>query len=123
MAKGKAVVPIDKTGDMYQEIKKAAAGHQLKVSITGRAGNGILYTSLFPGENDTRNIKLLATIADLVQSAAKLDGFFLVESGSPEIRQAYDLISQRGDYILMKRLKRSFDPKNILNPGKLARDL
>ena len=121
MTKGKAVVPIDKTGDMYQEIKKAAAGHQLKVGITGRAGNGILYTSLFPGENDTRNIKLLATIADLVQSAAKLGGFFLVESGSPEIRQAYDLVSQRSDYERMKRLKQSFDPKNILNPGKMAR--
>ena len=123
MVKGKAVVPIDKTGDMYQEIKKAAAGHQLKVGITGRAGNGILYTGLFPGENDTRNIKLLATIADLVQSAARLGGFFLVESGSPEIRQTYDLVSQRSDYELMKRLKQSFDPKNILNPGKVARTL
>ncbi|MFC1955627.1 FAD-binding oxidoreductase, partial [Chloroflexota bacterium] len=87
MTKGKAVVPIDKAGDMYQEIKKAVAGHQLKVSITGRAGNGILYASLFPEEKDTRNIKLLAAIADLVKSAAGLGGFFLVKSGSPEIRQ------------------------------------
>ncbi len=66
---------------------------------------------------------MLAAIADLVQGADKLSGFFLVESGPTEIRQAYDLVSQRSDYELMRRLKRTFDPKNIFNPGKIARNL
>ena len=66
---------------------------------------------------------MLALVADLIQSADKLGGFFLVESGPPEIRQAYDLINQRSDYGLMKRLKQALDPQSILNPGKIIRNL
>ena len=66
---------------------------------------------------------MLALVSDLIQSANKLGGFFLVESGPPEIRQAYDFISQRSDYGLMKRLKQTLDPNSILNPGKVLRNL
>ncbi len=123
MIKGKAVVPIHKIGDMFQEIKKAAAGYRLQVGITGHVGSGILYPGFLPEEHNAQNNEMMSTIAELVQSADKLGGFFLVESGPPEIRQAYDLVSQRSDYELMRRLKRSFDPKNIFNPGKIVRTL
>jgi len=123
MVRGKAAVPIHKIGDMFQEIQKATTRHQLQVGITGRVGNGILYPTLFTEERNARDSKVLAVITELVQSADKLGGFFLVESGPPEVRQAYDLVSQRSDYKLMRRLKQTFDPKNIFNPGKLVRTL
>lgn len=123
MVRGKAVVPSNKIGDMFQVIQEAATRHRLQVGITGRAGSGILYPRLFTEEHNARNNEIPAAIADLVQGADKLGGFFLVESGPPEIRQAYDLVSQRSDYELMRRLKRTFDPKNIFNPGKIARNL
>ena len=124
MVRGKAVVPVSKTGEMYQEIRKVAGRHQLQAGVTGRAGSGILYPALFAeGQGAQNGKKALAAVADLIQSAGRLGGFFLVERGSPEVRQAYDLISQRSDYELMKRLKRSLDRKNIFNPGKLVRTL
>jgi len=121
--KGKAVVPSHKMGDMYQEIQQTTSKHGLQVGITGHAGNGILYPTLFSKNHNTQNNEMLALVADLIQSAAKLGGFFLVESGPPEIRQAYDFISQRSDYGLMKRLKQALDPQSILNPGKVIRNL
>ncbi len=121
MVRGKAVVPIHKIEDMFQEIQKAATRHQLQVGITGRVGNGILYPRLFTEEHNAGDNEVPAAIAELVQGADKLGGFFLVESGPTEVRQAYDLVSQRSDYELMRRLKRTFDPKNIFNPGKVAR--
>jgi len=123
MVRGKAVVPIHRTGDMFQEIQQAATKHGLQIGITGHAGNGILYPALFSKNPDAQDNKMLAAIVDLVQSANKLGGFFLVESGPPEIRQAFDPISQRSDYGLMKHLKQTFDPQNIFNPGKIARNL
>ena len=117
---GKAVVPIDKTGDMFQEIQKAANKHQLEVGITGHVGNGILYPSFFPGEHSETAKEILAAISDLTHSARKMGGFLLVESGPAGVRQAYDPVSQRSDYVLMKCLKQTFDPKNILNPGKVV---
>jgi len=121
MIRGKAVVLINKMGDLFQEIQKVATRHGLQVSITGHVGSGILRPKFFLRQHSDRDSTVLAAIADLVQSTDKLGGFFLVEGGPQEIRQAYDPVSQRSDYELMRCLKRSFDPKNIFNPGKMVR--
>jgi FAD/FMN-containing dehydrogenase len=121
--KGKAIVPIHRTGDMFQKIQEAATRHDLQVGITGHVGNGILYPALFSKNHDAQDNKMLAAIADLAQSAAKLGGVFLVENGPPEIRQTFDPISQRSDYGLMRHLKQALDPQNIFNPGKIVRTL
>jgi len=124
MVRGKAAVPLDRTGDMFQEVAKAAARHNLQVAITARAGNGILYPRLFTEDPvASSNNKVLSAITDIAQSAEHLGGFFLVESGPAQLRQACDPVSQRSDYELMQRLKQSFDPKNIFNPGRIARAL
>ena len=119
--KGKAVVPIHRTGDMFREIQQAAGKHGFQVGITGHAGNGILYPALFSKNHDAQDDEMLAALTNLVQSANKLGGFFLIENGPPEIRQAFDPVSQRSDYGLMKRLKQTLDPQNIFNPGKIVR--
>jgi len=121
--KGKAVVPRHRIGDMYQEIQQATLRQRLQVGITGHAGNGILYPVFFSKSHDTQDNEMLAVVADLIQSANKLGGVFLVESGPPEIRRAYNSVSQRSDYELMKRLKQALDPQSILNPGKIIRNL
>ncbi len=120
---GKAVIPVDKTGDMFQAIQKAANKHQLEVGITGHVGNGILYPRFFPREHSETGKEVLAAISDLTQSAKRLGGFLLVESGPVEAKQANDPISQRSDYVLMRCLKQTFDPRNILNPGKVVRTI
>jgi glycolate oxidase len=123
MVKGKAVVPIHKIGNMYIEIQNTAAKHGLKAGISGHAGNGILYPVFSTEEQNTDNSEIQTAIAELVQSAEKLGGFLLVESGPREIRQAFDVFSRRSDYELMRQLKQTFDPNNILNPGKIVRTL
>jgi len=120
---GKVVVPINKTGEMFQEIQKTAISHQLQASIVGHIGSGTLYSGFFTEEHDSWHDEAQQAMADLVKSADRLGGFFLVEGGPPEVRQTYDIISQRSDYALMMGLKRSFDPKNIFNPGKMVRVL
>lgn len=120
--RGKAVVPINRIEDMFQEIQETVTRHQLQVSITGHVGSGILYLALFAKDNAQQGEVLVAT-ANLAQSADRLGGFFVAESGPPEARQACDLVSQRSDYKLMRRLKRALDPQNIFNPGKMVRTL
>ncbi|MFC2005562.1 FAD-binding oxidoreductase [Chloroflexota bacterium] len=123
MVRGKAAVPINRIGDTLREVREACARHQIEVGITGHVGSGILYTSLFTERGDTPDSEALLVVADLVKAIDKLGGFFLVESGRPEVRQVFNLVSQRSDYRLMAGLKRSFDPKNIFNPGKVVSTL
>ena len=106
---------------MYRQIQQVTEKHRLQVSTTGHVGNGILQIGLLPEENNSQNGEMPAAIADLAQSARDMGGFFLVENAPPEIKQSYDAFSQRSDYELMRLLKQSFDPKHILNPGRMVR--
>jgi len=123
MVRGKAAVPINRIGNMLQEVRKTAAKHEIEAGITGHVGSGILYITLSAENIDIPDNTVSSVVADLVQVTNKLGGFFLVQSGPTEIRQAFNPLSQRSDYELMKDLKRSFDPKNILNPGKVVSTL
>ncbi|MFC2035763.1 FAD-binding oxidoreductase [Chloroflexota bacterium] len=123
MVRGEAVIPINRTGDTLREVRKVAAKHKVEIGITGHIGSGILYITISAENNHTPNNIMLLVVTDLVQVTDRLGGFFLVQSGPLEIRQAYDLVSRRSDYELMKGLKQSFDPGNILNPGKVVSTL
>jgi len=112
---GKASVPISKLGDMYKEVKKISASHGVKTGVTAQCGSGILYAYL----TDTPE-KLVTITGVLKKAAADLSGFFLIESAPLSFRKEVTILPPRNDYRLMRRLKTEFDPKNVLNPGRLV---
>lgn len=112
---GKASVPVSKLGDMLQQVKKISATQGVEIGMTAQCGSGILYTYLV---DDTD--KLGRITGELKQAAASLGGFFLIESAPLAFRKETDILPPRDDYQLMRRLKTEFDPKNTLNPGRLA---
>jgi FAD/FMN-containing dehydrogenase len=83
--------------------------------MTAHCGNGILYTYL-----TDKPEKLVNITGVLKNAAAGLGGFFLVESAPLSIRKEVAVLPPRNDYQLMRRLKTGFDPKKILNPGRLV---
>ena len=112
---GKASVPISKLGDMFRQLKKISDSHGAQTGMTAHCGNGILYTYL------TDKPEKLVTITGVLKNAAAgLGGFFLVESAPLSIRKEVAVLPPRNDYQLMRRLKTEFDPKKILNPGRLV---
>ena len=112
---GKASVPISKLGDMFQQLKKISVSHGVQTGMTAHCGNGILYTYL------TDKPERLVTITGVLKNAAaSLGGFFLVESAPLSIRKEVANLPPRNDYQLMRRLKTEFDPKKILNSGRLV---
>jgi len=112
---GKASVPISKLGDMFQQLKKISDSHGVQTGMTAHCGNGILYTYL-----TDKPEKLVNITGVLKNAAAGLGGFFLVESAPLSIRKEVAVLPPRNDYQLMRRLKTGFDPKKILNPGRLV---
>ncbi len=87
----------------------------------GHAGNGNIHVNLLINPDDTEQIyraeKCLNEIFDLV---IKLNGTLSGEHGIGSEKRAY--VSKEIDpttLTLMKKIKRLFDPNDILNPGKL----
>ena len=89
--------------------------------IFGHVGDGNLHYNLTVPEDlaaDAARVqRVTATIYDLV---AELGGSFSAEHGVGITKRAY-LEQYRGgaELELMRRLKRSLDPMNLLNPGKV----
>ncbi len=113
---GKASVPISRLGDMFKASKEVGSKHNVETGTMAHCGNGILY-SYFAAKDDNEAFNI---IGDLRRAARGLGGYYMVEAAPLWVRQKIDILPQRNDYTLMKRLKTEFDPNNILNPGRVV---
>jgi glycolate oxidase len=111
---GKASVPLSRQGEMFRAVKQTGDKYDVPVAVTVHGYNGILYTRFDASAADAPSI-----INDLNEAAAGLGGFFMMEAAPLRFRKNGVALPPRSDYKLMRLLKNSFDPQNILNPGKL----
>jgi FAD/FMN-containing dehydrogenase len=112
---GKASVPINKLGNMFNAVKEIGSRYHLEIGMRAHCGNGILYPYVTAKDDD-----VIPTIGDLRQAAVSLGGFFTVEAAPLWVRKNVEVLPPRSDYPLMKRLKTEFDPNNILSLGRVV---
>ncbi len=91
----------------------------LMIECSGRISNGIVFISL---EGEPRN-QIMA--ADLLRShVSSLEGNVTVLKCPSSIEGEIDIWGDMGSTLdIMKMIKYNFDPKGILNPGRLIRDM
>ena len=115
------VVPVDKIPELLAGLASLSRQYQIPNVNFGHAGNGNIHVNLLidpdnPGES-TRAYECLDQIFDLV---IRLNGTLSGEHGIGSEKRPY--ITKELDeatLALMKQIKLTFDPRNILNPGKL----
>lgn len=115
------VVPVDKIPELLAGLASLCRQYQIPNVNFGHAGNGNIHVNLLidpdnPGES-TRAYECLDQIFDLV---IRLNGTLSGEHGIGSEKRPY--ITKELDeatLALMKQIKLTFDPRNILNPGKL----
>lgn len=115
------VVPVNTLPQFLDELTKLATHYQIANVNFGHAGNGNIHVNLLINPDDVeesyRAEKCLNKIFDLV---IKLNGTLSGEHGIGSEKRAY--IHKEIDpttLALMKKIKNLFDPRDILNPGKL----
>jgi D-lactate dehydrogenase len=115
------VVPVSALPQFLQDLGRLASKYQIANVNFGHAGNGNIHVNLLvnPDKPDemVRAEQCLDEIFDLV---IRLRGTLSGEHGVGSEKRAY--VGKEIDMptmALMKEIKRVFDPKNILNPGKL----
>lgn len=115
------VVPVDKIPRLLTGLSALCRQYQIANVNFGHAGNGNIHVNLLidPDNLDEseRAYKCLDQIFDLVIS---LNGTLSGEHGIGSEKRPY-IGKELNDatLILMKQIKLTFDPNNILNPGKL----
>ena len=113
-----AAVPIEKLYKLISLVDKINEKFHSRSIIYGHAGNGNLHVRLITKE---KNKKIIKKIAEKYFSAVnKLDGTITAEHGDGLARTEY-IKQQYGPKIFLefRRLKKSLDPNEIMNPGKI----
>jgi D-lactate dehydrogenase (cytochrome)/glycolate oxidase len=113
-------VPKPRLPALFAAIEQIAARHRLVIGTFGHAGDGNLHpTIVFDGQDDRSVRTAHEAFSEIVHAALDLGGTLAGEHGVGSLKTAY-LGAMLGpvERDLMRRIKASFDPLGILNPGK-----
>ncbi|MCJ7780089.1 MAG: FAD-binding protein [Acidimicrobiia bacterium] len=115
-------VPRSKLVEMVDRINEIASRHDLECGVFGHAGDGNLHPTLLlnPDESGVM-VRAESAIGEIFAAAIELGGTISGEHGIGITKLPY-LEQQLGEdqVALLRRIKLTFDPKGILNPGKLG---
>ena len=113
------VVPRTRIGQLLQTCRGLSERHELRIPTYGHAGDGNLHVNFLWDEPDQRPA-VKAAIRSLFEDVIGLDGTLSGEHGIGVLKAPYLGIEQSDELIsLQQRIKDVFDPKGILNPGKI----
>ena len=117
-------VPRSKVANLLRQMEAISKKHNLIIVNFGHAGDGNIHVNVLidrrkPGEEERAH----AAVKEIFEAALGLGGTLSGEHGIGITKAPY-LAMELGDMgvEVMKRIKQSFDPNNILNPGKIFPD-
>jgi glycolate oxidase len=116
-----AVVPRDKIPAMLKEIRRITEKYNLTACIMGHAGDGNIHPNFSVDlRNKDEMQRFEKAVDELFEAALKLGGTLSGEHGIGMTKSKYlkNALDDRS-IELMKSIKQVFDPKNLLNPGKI----
>ena len=117
-------VPMSRITDYLHGVKEVAARHGLPMFNFGHAGDGNIHTNImFDGANPVHLEKIKQIREELHQLTVDLGGTLSGEHGIGLSKAAHmSLEHDAASLRVMRAIKAALDPKNILNPGKMALD-
>ncbi len=118
------VVPVSRIADLLSRLKELSRQYDIPIVNFGHAGNGNIHVNLLTDPDNKKQQDNLAPCLDGVFGVVlDLGGTLSGEHGiGLEKRDYLGLEIEPATLELMKRIKKQFDPKYILNPGKLFPD-
>jgi glycolate oxidase subunit GlcD len=114
------VVPVDRLAEAIEGVLAIGRDHDLEACSWGHAGDGNLHATFLLGPDDATARRELAPAADeLFALAVRLGGSISGEHGVGWTKRG-ELARQWPEPALRlhEEIKRTFDPKGLLNPGK-----
>lgn len=114
-------VPRGELIEVFTKIKALAKERDLMVAIFGHCGDGNLHVNFMFDENHPEERKKVnATIPDVFRLVLAHQGTISGEHGIGIMKSPYlGLEIGASELKLMRQLKQLWDPKNLLNPGKI----
>ena len=113
-------VPISSLVECIKFAESEIQKYGLKAPMVGHVGDGNFHTTVIYNPEKKDDYKMIRDYSDkLIEKALSVDGTITGEHGIGMQKKDY-LIKQHSDNIqVMQSIKKTLDPKNIMNPGKV----
>ena len=113
-------VPRSKIKEMLQRVDRIKDGHPIYIANFGHIGDGNIHVNIMysddPGQEDLAEIIVNKVMKEVVELGGSISG----EHGIGNKKSQFmGLEIPPHEYEIMKRFKSYFDPKGIMNPGKM----
>ena len=114
------VVPRSRIAEFVERTKKIAGEYGIPLIAYGHAGDGNVHLHPMSQGTDKSEEKVKELLEKIYEVGVSLGGTISGEHGLGFAKKGYlHLAASKSKMDLMKRIKRAFDPNNILNPGKV----
>lgn len=116
------VVPRANMTKLLKGVKEISAKYGITTICYGHAGDGNIHVNILKDklDDETWETQLDKAIREIFELTVSLDGMISGEHGIGYSQKSYLPIAlSQTELDVMKRVKKTFDPNNILNPGKI----
>jgi len=119
-----ATVPRSRLAETFDEIERLSKKFKLKVGTFGHAGDGNLHPTVLCDERNRDEMERAHSFYnELYDKVLAWGGTVSGEHGIGLAKKDYlERQIGIGGVNIMRRIKHSFDPKSVLNPGKIFND-
>lgn len=115
------IVPRSNLAKLVKGIQEICSRHKLTVCMVGHVGDGSVHPQIpidYNNKDEYRHYKIAKS--EIYQLTVKLGGTISGEHGIGLEKKAYiSKVVEGGALDYMRLIKKTFDPKNILNPYKI----
>ena len=114
-------VPRSELTKLLHAVKEISRKHEVKIVCFGHAGDGNVHVNALVDLSDESEAERgHAAIREVFETVVSLNGTLSGEHGVGVAKQSYlSMQIPEREMDIMRRIKRLFDPNNILNPGKI----
>jgi glycolate oxidase len=115
------VVPRSKIPDLVAFTEELAGRHALTILTFGHAGDGNIHVNIMLDRREPSELSAAdSAVSELFTMVIELGGTITGEHGVGLTKAAFlDKEIDPPTLEIMRAIKKSFDPQNILNPGKI----
>ena len=115
------VVPRNMVTEMLKRLRKLSEESGIKIVNFGHAGDGNIHVNIMVDKADNDEYtKGLSLVEQIFKDTLSLGGTISGEHGIGLTKAGYiGMELSRKELEIMEAIKKVFDPKNILNPGKI----
>lgn len=115
-----ATVPRNRVAEMIERLGQIRQKYGIDLVIFGHAGDGNLHPNIACDRSEPAEMeKVEKAIGEIFEAALELGGTLSGEHGIGILKAPYLRRELGPAYEVMRAIKKTLDPDNILNPGKI----